>query len=210
MLLRSWSWSRAPALFKVVLLLAISVETGLIHNVQGKNYTVGADYVNVVGNASWTNTINGLSQPAALEAAYQKWADSVNFTVGDTINFDYERGQHTVYLVDTKSAYTSCALTAGSGQTLPYGTPTTYTIKDTDVVLYFTCTVSGHCRAGQKVKIVPFGVTVSPTPAPLPPNNVPDSAHASSPSMGTIAMLLLVLLSIFQAQSYGSKSPVTL
>lgn len=86
MLLRSWSWSRAPALFKVVLLLAISVETGLIHNVQGKNYTVGADYVNVVGNASWTNTINGLSQPAALEAAYQKWADSVNFTVGDTIS----------------------------------------------------------------------------------------------------------------------------
>ena len=31
-----------------------------------------------------------------------------------------------------------------------------YTVKSTDVALYFTCTVPGHCVGGQKVKIIPY------------------------------------------------------
>ncbi|KAG0561595.1 hypothetical protein KC19_9G076500 [Ceratodon purpureus] len=184
--------SKARALAQVVLVLAACVEMGLIHHVQCANYTVGSGFTDTnagIGmNYTWTNTVNGLVRPDVLEAAYQQWANSVNVTAGDTLIFDYLRGAHTVFLAKTELAYANCDFSAGSLETIPDAVPATYTVKPTDVELFFTCTVPGHCAGGQKVKIAPFGTT-SATPTTPQGSNAPQHSTLST---GTIAMLLFV------------------
>lgn len=190
---RPWSRSNVPTVAQVVLVLVAFVEMGLIHPVQCANYTVGAGYTDTANigtglNSTWTNTVGGLVKPDVLEAAYQQWADSVNIAAGDTLIFDYIRGQHTVFLAKTEEAFTNCDFSAGSVETIPDTVPATYTIKPTDVMLYFTCTVPGHCLGGQKVKIEPTGTsTASSATAPSS-----DASQRSKLSVGSIVALLFV------------------
>lgn len=200
---RPWSRSSLPILAQVVLVLATCIEMDLVQHVQCANYTVGAGFTDLnVGtglNSTWTNTVNGLVKPDVLEAAYQQWANSVNITAGDTLIFDYVRGTHTVFLAKTASAYANCDFSAGPVETIPDAVPATYTVKPADVILYFTCTVPGHCVGGQKVKIQPSG-TASSTP-----NTTPQGSSAPQYpklSTGAIVMLLFVCyLTLFTQNS---------
>lgn len=188
--------SRVPALIRVVLILAAWTEMG-----NCANYTVGVGFTNGNTNTSWTNTVNGLLRPAVLEAAYQQWAESVNVTVGDTLVFDYERGQHSVFLAKTLEAYTNCDFSLGSAETMSSDADLqTYTIKQTDGTLFFTCTVPGHCEGGQKVKITPFGTTIatSITPPTSSPSNAPQQQNLIFGMI--ITLFLMCYFSFFTQQ----------
>lgn len=198
---RPESKSSVPALAYVVLFLAACAQMGLIRHVECENYTVGAGYTDTPtgngGNYTWTNTVDGLVKPDVLEDLYQQWADSINVTTGDTLLFDFIRGQHTVFLSKTEAAYLNCDFSQGSLETIPDTIPAAYTVKSTDVALYFTCTVPGHCVGGQKVKIIPYGTVAGA------PNNSPNSAPQHSKfSAGTVVMLLFVSIFALFVQSH--------
>lgn len=187
--------SSIPIIVQVGLALAVCVNMGLLHYVEGANFTVGAGYVeSSTGSTYWTNTIGGLLRPEILLSSYQRWTNSVLVSVGDTLIFEYERGTHTVFLARNKTAFTKCDFD-GAVQ-VPDGSPTTYTIKPTDSTLFFVCTLPGHCDSGQKVEIVPLGTTPQPPPQPTPTSN---ALRQSRMKPATVVTLLLTSYLVFFA-----------
>lgn len=79
--------SSIPIIVQVGLALAVCVNMGLLHYVEGANFTVGAGYVeSSTGSTYWTNTIGGLLRPEILLSSYQRWTNSVLVSVGDTLS----------------------------------------------------------------------------------------------------------------------------
>ncbi|TVU10218.1 hypothetical protein EJB05_43731, partial [Eragrostis curvula] len=78
-------WSTTSAAAILLLLLAAAPR----HAAGGTEYTVG-------DAAGWTNGFN-----------YLAWSQKYNFTVGDTLVFNYVVGQHDVYEV-TEDAFRAC------------------------------------------------------------------------------------------------------
>nr|XP_043629567.1 mavicyanin-like [Erigeron canadensis] len=111
----------------------------------------------------------GWTIPPGGEVIYATWASRRNFTVGDTLVFNFPTGLHTVAEVP-KAAYGPCNYT-NTLSNYPNG-PATITLTRPGNH-YYICTVLGHCQLGQKITI---NVTSSTS------TTRPRSPYAASPS----------------------------
>jgi len=138
--------------------------------------------------------LNGTINSTGLQDAYQQWASSVSIAVGDTIEFNYEEGAHTVHLLSNSADFAAC--NTGSGVTLSTsGPPTTYVVKPTDPsTLYFICTVDSHCLDGQKVAIdIKQGTGLTPVSPPVSPPVATPSGSAGNHLHHSLEMVPLLL-----------------
>ncbi|KAH9553700.1 hypothetical protein CY35_08G026200 [Sphagnum magellanicum] len=163
-----WQWRNTVTRSVTYVLVAFLVcETIGNHFVQASTstpYQVGNKFI---PGAMWTNMLNGIINSTGLEDAYQQWALSVSIAVGDSIEFNYEEGAHTVCLLSNSADFAAC--NTASGVTVSNGTPPTiYVVKPTDPsTLYFICTVDSHCLDGQKVAIDIKGTGSTPVSSPV-------------------------------------------
>ncbi|XP_066371941.1 blue copper protein-like [Miscanthus floridulus] len=140
-----------------------------------------------IGDASgWTTT-----------GDYATWASGKKFKIGDTLEFKYASGAHTVDEVgaaDYAACSSSKALSSDSAGS------TTVTLK-TAGKHYFICGVAGHCSSGMKLVVDVAKAVATPAPAPAPAasaDTTPD-APDTTPSAKTPS----------SSGSVTPKSPVT-
>ncbi|XP_062228461.1 blue copper protein-like [Phragmites australis] len=103
---------------------------------------------------------------------YTTWASGKKFKVGDTLEFNYAGGAHTVDEVsaaDYASCSSSSALSSDS-------TGTTTVALKTAGKHYFICGVAGHCSGGMKL------VVDVAAPAPAPTTDTPDTTPSTTPT----------------------------
>lgn len=81
------------------------------------------------------------------------YSDGLIAAVGDRITFSYQN-PHNVYLLADAASFASCDFT-GSELLSEQEGEYTYQIKEEDAEksLFFSCSVPGHCSAGQKLKV---------------------------------------------------------
>nr|XP_008355123.3 receptor-like protein kinase FERONIA [Malus domestica] len=131
--------------------------------------SVATQKVHVVGdNMGWTIPGSGAQE-------YVNWAATNNFTVGDTLVFNFITGVHNVVQV-TKASFHSCNEEERIGSSLTTG-PTNITLTSAGDH-YYICNFSNHCQVGMKL-----AVTVS-------------SASPESPLQGTVYLVFGVVFSI--------------
>ncbi|KAG0513473.1 hypothetical protein BDA96_10G105300 [Sorghum bicolor] len=118
-----------------------------------------------VGDASgWTTT-----------GDYATWASGKKFKVGDTLEFKYAGGAHTV---DEVSAADYAACSSSKALSSDSAGSTTVTLK-TAGKHYFICGVAGHCSSGMKL-VVDVAKAVSAAPAPAPAEAPAPAASADT------------------------------
>jgi plastocyanin len=128
----------------------------------------------------WTNMLNGTINSAGLQDAYQQWASSVSIAVGDSIEFTYEEGAHTVHSVPNLADFAACNTASGVTLSTSATTSTTYLVQPTDPpTLYFICTVDSHCLDGQKVAVDIKGTTPVSPPVATPSGSAGNHLHHS-------------------------------
>ncbi|KAL6861266.1 hypothetical protein ACP4OV_016966 [Aristida adscensionis] len=112
-------------------------------------------------------------------ADYATWASGKKFKVGDTLEFQYAGGAHTVDEVSA-SDYASCS--SSNALSSDSAGSTTITLK-TAGKHYFICGVASHCSGGMKLVV---DVAAAAAPAPAPAADTPDGAD-TTPSSKTPA-----------------------
>ncbi|CAL4927768.1 unnamed protein product [Urochloa decumbens] len=122
--------------------------------------------------ASATDHVVGDAHGWTLGFDYAAWAESKQFTVGDTLVFKYSTSSHDVAEVsgaDFKACNKASAASVWS--------------SGADVVTldkpgrrWFVCAVGEHCRLGMKLNVTVLPGTPAPAPAPaLAPAPAPSS-----------------------------------
>ncbi|KAI3428899.1 uncharacterized protein J3R85_008909 [Psidium guajava] len=91
----------------------------------------------------------GWRVPPLGDIAYKTWGAEKSFSFGDTVVFNWT-GTHTVAEV-SKTDYDNCTSTSPIG-TIQTASPYSVTLS-TNSSRYFICTISNHCRLGQKVTL---------------------------------------------------------
>ncbi|XP_023733999.2 cucumber peeling cupredoxin [Lactuca sativa] len=127
----------------------------------------------VVGDAlGWTIPPNGA-------AAYTTWASQQNFTVGDSLVFNFTTGAHNVAEV-SQAAYGPCTTT--NPISIATAGPATLTLT-TPGTHYYVCTVGSHCQIGQKLTVNVVAAAAAPTtPPPAPTPTTPPPAATPTPT----------------------------
>ncbi|XP_041019379.1 cucumber peeling cupredoxin-like [Juglans microcarpa x Juglans regia] len=140
---------------------------------------VTAQTVHVVGDSiGWTVPTGGAS-------AYQTWAASKQFVVGDILSFNFITNEHDILQVP-KESYDSCSSSNPIGDTITTG-PVNITLS-TAGTHYYICSLGRHCLSGQKLSI-----TVSSSPSGVPPTSMstppstPTTPATPSPTSGSPA-----------------------
>ncbi|KAL1186602.1 hypothetical protein V6Z11_A01G188800 [Gossypium hirsutum] len=114
----------------IILIMCCSILKGAVSQV----YSVGDE--------------NGWSS----EVDYGSWSEKYNFTVGDVLEFTYNKGQHNVFEV-TESTHRTCD--ASSGVLAKYESGDDKVELTESKKYWFICNVNGHCLGGMR-----FGVDV--------------------------------------------------
>ncbi|KAL3745165.1 hypothetical protein ACJRO7_014297 [Eucalyptus globulus] len=109
--------------------------------------------------------VMGWTIPASGAAAYQAWASSNTFEVGDILVFNFNNGAQDVAEV-TETAFGACD---GANPLSISTVPPARIALTTAGQHFFICTVPGHCSSGQKVAI--NVTTASPSATPPPPSS---------------------------------------
>ncbi|XP_076907556.1 mavicyanin-like [Bidens hawaiensis] len=156
----------------------------------------------IVGDTlGWTIPPNGA-------ATYTTWASQRNFTVGDTLVFNFTNGLHNVAEV-SPAAYEPCT-TANTLSLNPNGPATVKLTRPG--THYYICTAISHCQLGQKLTINVFKVTTTantPDQSAIPLS--PPSTIATAPSAFELAPSgSLIPPSLSTAPSFAAVVPVTL
>ncbi|KAK1257495.1 hypothetical protein QJS04_geneDACA023095 [Acorus gramineus] len=145
-----------------------------------------ATVYNVGDDSGWTTGVN-----------YDNWSGGKNFTVGDSLVFNYGAGSHTVTEVSAGD-YSSCS-TSNSISTDSSGSSTVQ-LKSPGT-RYFVCGVMGHCAGGMKlaVSVGPSsggsgGSPSSPTGSTTttPPSSTTNSYGSGSSSIVVVPSLAVV------------------
>ncbi|KAH1122689.1 hypothetical protein J1N35_005849 [Gossypium stocksii] len=103
------------------------------------------------------------------EVDYGSWSEKYNFTVGDVLEFTYNKGQHNVFEV-TESTYRTCD--ASSGVLAKYESGDDKVELTESKNYWFICNVSGHCLGGMRFGVdVKAGNTSSTNLDPTPSAN---------------------------------------
>ncbi|XXG65355.1 hypothetical protein AAC387_Pa05g3075 [Persea americana] len=128
--------------------------------------THATDYV-VGDNNGWTTGFD-----------YSEWAKDKKFRVGDALIFIYSEGYHSVAKVDGKG-FGSCSVPPNATVLTSGNDKITLTTTGNK---WYICGVSGHCEAGQKLKItvLPKSMIGGP-PSPAPEVMVPGFSSAPVP-----------------------------
>ncbi|XP_072973849.1 basic blue protein-like [Typha angustifolia] len=103
-------------------------------------HVIAIDYI-VGDEDGWATGVN-----------YLLWSEKYNFTVGDSLVFNYVKGQHDVRRV-TEDTYRSCD--ARSGVFDVYSSGRDRVNLTAEMSYWFICDVKGHCLGGMK-----FGISV--------------------------------------------------
>ena len=124
---------------------------------------------------------------------YTTWASDKAMKIGDTLEFNYAGGMHTVDEVSATD-YASCS---ASNALSSDSTGTTSIALKTSGKHYFICGVPGHCSNGMKlvVDVADASPTPSPTPdtpstTPATPSTTPTSPSSSGVTPNTPATVL--------------------
>ncbi|KAG2718782.1 hypothetical protein I3843_03G228800 [Carya illinoinensis] len=147
---------RNAALVFLVLTAAVAV----LHVAEGASYVVGDS--------------TGWNVPSAT-TFYSSWASNLNFSVGDTLVFNFATGAHDVATVN-KDAFDNCA--KSNPLSLQTAGPANLTLSSTGDH-YFICTIASHCSSGQKLTVNVKAASGSPSPTSSPPP--PPSSTMSPP-----------------------------
>ncbi|CAL0325950.1 unnamed protein product [Lupinus luteus] len=138
-------------------------------------------------------------------SAYQTWASSNNFALGDILSFNFETNRHDVAEV-AKGSYESCTSNNSIGSIITIG-PTNITLNREGEHFYI-CTIGQHCNAGQKLAI---NVSATPSTGALPPSAAafPPSTTTTTPpppfsaaSGSALASVALLLFSLFMGIAF--------
>ncbi|BBN69086.1 early nodulin-like protein 14 [Prunus dulcis] len=142
-----------------IAILAITV-VALLHS-------TAAQQTHVVGDKF------GWLVPPGGAYAYEAWAETQTFAVGDILVFNFTNGDQDVARV-TKEAFKTCNST--NPLTLKTTSPANFTL-DTIGEYYFIGTKDKRCELGQKLAINVTAEHGSPTPSPAPkPSPAPRGA----------------------------------
>ncbi|KAG7992589.1 hypothetical protein I3843_02G135000 [Carya illinoinensis] len=105
--------------------------------------SAAAKTVHVVGDSmGWTVPVDA--------SAYENWAASKKFMVGDILTFNFVTGAHGVLQV-SKESYDSCSASNPIGDPITTG-PINITLSNSGNH-YYICDFSMHCQFGQKLTI---------------------------------------------------------
>ncbi|MBA0760224.1 hypothetical protein Gotri_022984 [Gossypium trilobum] len=131
----------------IILILCCSILKGAVSQV----YSVGDE-------SGWSSEVD-----------YGSWSEKYNFTVGDVLEFTYNKGQHNVFEV-TESTYRTCD--ASSGVLAKYESGDDKVELTESKKYWFICNVSGHCLGGMRFGVdVKAGNTSSTNLDPTPSAN---------------------------------------
>ncbi|CAN6291574.1 unnamed protein product [Urochloa humidicola] len=122
-------------------------------------------FVLLPGLASATDHVVGDAHGWTLGFDYAAWAESKQFTVGDTLVFKYSTSFHNVAEL-SGADFKACNKTAAASV---WSSGADRVTLDKPGRRWFVCAVGEHCRLGMKlnVTILPAG-TAAPAPAPAP------------------------------------------
>ncbi|KAF0934006.1 hypothetical protein E2562_021064 [Oryza meyeriana var. granulata] len=156
-----WSPKASSRLLLLVAVLAAAAAAA------GKRYRVG-------GPDGWV-----VPPPDDKELYYVRWASSMTFYIGDSIEFEYKNDS---VIMVTKAGYYHCNETAGidAGDVPVPGDGVRVFILYTPGYTYFASADLDHCNKGQRLMI---NVLTDEPPAPAPSPSFP--APAQSPSSST-------------------------
>jgi len=140
--------------------------------------------VGCVAAAAATKYTVGDASGWTTSGDYATWASGKKFKVGDTLEFKYAGGAHTV---DEVSAADYAACSSSNALSSDSAGSTTVTLK-TAGKHYFICGVAGHCSSGMKL-VVNVAAAKSSAPAPAPAaasapdaaDTTPDATPATTP-----------------------------
>ncbi|KAK8590011.1 hypothetical protein V6N12_024397 [Hibiscus sabdariffa] len=131
---------RSLVVFAIVVLMAPSSSTATY-------FTVGDD-------EGW-----------GLGIDYNAWVQGKQFFVGDNLVFKYMAGAHNVYKV-SGDEFQNCTVPSNNSNGSFSGNDTIRLATAGNK--WYICGVSGHCQAGQKLKITVLN-GAAPAPAPVAP-----------------------------------------
>ncbi|KAF5466755.1 hypothetical protein F2P56_016655 [Juglans regia] len=137
-----------------------------------------AQTVHVVGDSI------GWSVPTGGASAYETWAASKQFVVGDILSFNFATNEHDVLQVP-KESYDSCSSSNPIGDTITTG-PVNITLS-TAGTHYYICTIGRHCQSGQKLAVTVSGSSSAVPPTTSTPPATPTPSTTPSPTSGTPA-----------------------
>ncbi|KAH7565037.1 hypothetical protein ACOSQ2_021201 [Xanthoceras sorbifolium] len=133
--------------------------------------SAAAQTVHVVGDSmGWVVPNNGGA------GAFETWAASKKFVVGDILTFNFGTGRHDVQQVP-KASYDACTASNPIGTLITTG-PANITL-DSAGDHYYICTFSQHCQLGQKLSISVSAAAPGASPSPTPPTT--PSPHSGTP-----------------------------
>ncbi|XVE93877.1 hypothetical protein REPUB_Repub01dG0232500 [Reevesia pubescens] len=159
--------------FPIILMICFSFLKGATSEV----YTVGdADH--------WNSEVD-----------YVSWSQKYNFSVGDVLEFKYNKGQHNAFEV-TEATYRSCD--TSSGVLAKYDTGDELVKLTESKKYWFVCNVSGHCLGGMRFGIdVKAGNTTSTNLEPTPSPNSATTYAFDRWSLGLYLFAYGFLLNLF-------------
>ncbi|RCV40508.1 hypothetical protein SETIT_9G059900v2 [Setaria italica] len=114
--------------------------------------------------ASATDHVVGDGYGWTLGFDYAAWAESKQFTVGDTLAFKYSANSHNVAEV-SGADFKACTKAAA---TSVWNSGKDVVALDKPGRRWFICVVGQHCRLGMKLNVTVLPGTPAPAPAPAP------------------------------------------
>nr|CAB3492919.1 unnamed protein product [Digitaria exilis] len=115
--------------------------------------------------ASATDHVVGDSAGWTLGFDYAAWAQTKQFTVGDTLVFEYSTSSHDVVEVSGPD-FKACNKAA---TTSVWSSGHDRVVLDKPGRRWFVCSVGSHCQDGMKIAVTVLpGTTMGPAPAPEP------------------------------------------
>ncbi|TXG69348.1 hypothetical protein EZV62_004283 [Acer yangbiense] len=137
--------------------------------------SAAAQTVHVVGDSmGWDVPNNGDTN------AFNTWAATKQFVVGDILTFNFAPNSHDVQQVP-KASYDACTSSNPIGALITTG-PANVTL-DSAGDHYYICTIGRHCQFGQKLSIS-VSATPGASPSPTPPTTTTPPT-TPSPNSGT-------------------------